>query len=70
MKLFITQGGLQSTDEAINAEVPLLGIPFFADQWYNTEKYVYHKIGMQLDIETLNEDKLKQAILTLIENER
>ncbi|CAG9568590.1 unnamed protein product [Danaus chrysippus] len=33
------------------------------------KKYVYHKIGMQLDIESLNEDKLKQAIITIIEDE-
>ncbi|VVC94556.1 unnamed protein product [Leptidea sinapis] len=62
VKLFITQGGLQSTEEAINAGVPVIGIPMFADQWYNVEKYVQHKIGLRLDFETLDEEKLKTAI--------
>ncbi|XP_032521849.2 UDP-glucosyltransferase 2-like [Danaus plexippus] len=66
VKLFITQGGLQSTDEAIDAAVPVIGIPMLGDQWYNVEKYTYHKIGMQLDITTLTENELKNAINTLI----
>ncbi|XP_045519719.1 UDP-glycosyltransferase UGT5-like [Pieris brassicae] len=66
IKLFITQGGLQSTDEAINAAVPLLGIPMLGDQWYNVEKYVHHRIGLQLDIHQLTEDNFRNAIETLI----
>ncbi|XP_072946226.1 UDP-glycosyltransferase UGT5-like [Epargyreus clarus] len=34
IKLFITQGGLQSTDESIAAGVPLIGFPMIADQYY------------------------------------
>ncbi|XP_041972131.1 UDP-glucosyltransferase 2-like [Aricia agestis] len=68
IKLFITQGGLQSTDEAIDAAVPLIGIPMLGDQWYNVEKYVKHNIGLQLDIHTLTEDKFKQAIETVIKD--
>lgn len=48
----------------------MIGIPMFADQWYNTEKYVQHKIGVKLDIETLTEDVLKEAVTTVIEDER
>ncbi|XP_045488026.1 UDP-glucosyltransferase 2-like [Pieris rapae] len=66
VKLFITQGGLQSTDEAINAAVPLLGIPMLGDQWYNVEKYVHHKIGLQLDIYQLTEETFRNAIESLI----
>ncbi|KPJ19197.1 Ecdysteroid UDP-glucosyltransferase [Papilio machaon] len=69
IKLFITQGGLQSTDEAITAGVPLVGIPMMADQWYNVEKYVYHKIGVRLDFEELTEEKLKKALLDVAGNE-
>ncbi|CAH0715014.1 unnamed protein product, partial [Brenthis ino] len=53
IKLFITQAGLQSTDEAITAGVPLVAIPMLGDQWYNAEKYVKYGIGIKLDIETL-----------------
>ncbi|CAG9568593.1 unnamed protein product [Danaus chrysippus] len=68
IKLFITQGGLQSTDEAINAAVPLCGIPIIGDQWYNAEKYVRHKIGKQLEIEKLTETEFEEAVKSLIED--
>ncbi|XP_050356417.1 UDP-glycosyltransferase UGT5-like, partial [Nymphalis io] len=66
IKLFVTQAGLQSTDEAITAGVPLVAIPMLGDQWYNADKYVKHGIGMNLEIGTLTEDKLKNAIETVI----
>ncbi|KOB69741.1 Antennal-enriched UDP-glycosyltransferase, partial [Operophtera brumata] len=62
IKVFVTQCGLQSTDEAITAGVPLVGIPMLGDQWYNAEKYVHLKIGKTVDMETLNEGNLKAAI--------
>ncbi|XP_068623982.1 UDP-glucosyltransferase 2-like [Battus philenor] len=70
IKLFITQGGLQSTDEAITAGVPLVGVPILGDQWYNVEKYVYHGIGVRLYLEDLTEDMLKNAIMDVAENDR
>ncbi|XP_045540081.1 UDP-glucuronosyltransferase 1A5 [Papilio machaon] len=38
------------------------------DQWYNAEKYEYHKIGIQLDFENLTEDKLKDAITKIVDD--
>ncbi|CAH2230245.1 jg19999 [Pararge aegeria aegeria] len=70
VKLFITQGGLQSTDEAIDAAVPLIGIPMLVDQWYNVEKYVYHNIGLQLDITTLNEEQFRNSVEKVINDKR
>lgn len=69
VKLFITQGGLQSTDEAITAGVSLIGIPMLGDQWYNVEQYVRHGIGIKLDLETLTEDILAAAITDVIGND-
>ncbi|XP_061712803.1 uncharacterized protein LOC133521750 [Cydia pomonella] len=68
IKLFITQGGLQSTDETIIAGVPVVGIPMFGDQWYNVEKYVHHGIGKQINLPDLDEEILKSAIKTVIED--
>ncbi|KAJ2944806.1 hypothetical protein O0L34_g1697 [Tuta absoluta] len=66
VKLFVTQGGMQSTDEAISAGVPLIGIPMLGDQWYNVERYKYLKIGMGLDFETLTEEQFRDAVTTVI----
>ncbi|KAJ8708420.1 hypothetical protein PYW07_010545 [Mythimna separata] len=68
IKLFITQAGLQSTDEAITAGVPLIGIPMLGDQWFNAERYEYHKIGFKIEPNTLEEEQLKNAISTVIED--
>lgn len=68
--MFITQGGLQSTDEAINAGVPLVGIPMQGDQWYNVEKYAHHKIGIKVDWEAMAEESLKDAVNKVIGDER
>ena len=70
VKLFITQGGLQSTDEAITAGVPLIGVPMLGDQWFNVERYEHHKIGIKLDLGTLDEEQLKNAINTIIQDDR
>ncbi|KPJ00054.1 Ecdysteroid UDP-glucosyltransferase [Papilio xuthus] len=70
IKLFITQGGLQSTDEAIAAGVPMIGIPIFVDQAYNTEQYEHFNIGARLNYNELTEEKLKETIDTVIEDEK
>ncbi|XP_053619943.1 UDP-glycosyltransferase UGT5-like isoform X1 [Plodia interpunctella] len=68
LKLFVTQGGLQSTDEAIDAGVPLIGIPMLGDQWFNVENYVKHGIGVRLDMDTLTEEKFQDAIDKVIKD--
>ncbi|XP_072946306.1 UDP-glucosyltransferase 2-like [Epargyreus clarus] len=68
VKVFIMQGGMQSTDEAITAGVPLICIPMIGDQWYNAEKFVKFQIGIQLDFTTFTKLQLKDAIETIISN--
>lgn len=70
MKLFITQGGIQSTGEAITAHVPMIGVPMLGDQWYNVEKYIVHGIGKKLYWETLSVKQIRDAIEGMIEDER
>ncbi|XP_026331658.1 UDP-glucuronosyltransferase 2B14-like [Hyposmocoma kahamanoa] len=69
VKLFITQGGIQSTGEAITAHVPMIGVPMLGDQWYNVEKYIVHGIGKKLDWETLSVKQIRDAIEGMIEDE-
>ncbi|XP_059053017.1 UDP-glycosyltransferase UGT5-like [Achroia grisella] len=66
VKVFITQCGIQSTDEAIDAGVPLIGMPLVWDQWANAERYVVHKIGIKLEINDVTEEEMINAINTLI----
>ncbi|XP_041972608.1 UDP-glycosyltransferase UGT5-like [Aricia agestis] len=68
VKLFITQGGLQSTDEAISGGVPLIGIPIMGDQYYNSEKYVHHGIGKKLDWYDFDARTFRDAIEEIINN--
>ncbi|XP_035454925.2 UDP-glucosyltransferase 2-like [Spodoptera frugiperda] len=69
VKLFIMQGGLQSTDEAITAGVPLIGLPMLADQWFNVERYEYHGIGIRIDWDTFTEEKFENAVTKIIGSE-
>ncbi|KAG6460587.1 UDP-glucosyltransferase 2 [Manduca sexta] len=66
IKAFVTQGGAQSTDEAFNAKVPLVGIPMLGDQWYNTNKYVELRVGVKMDSFTMNADDLYNGIMRAV----
>lgn len=70
VKAFVTQGGLQSSDEAIDAGVPLIGIPMLADQWYNVNKYVELGIGVQINALTMTADDLTQAVEKIVNDTR
>lgn len=40
------------------------------DQWYNAEKYVHLGIGIKLSWETITEEQIRDAIETVIKDER
>lgn len=62
VKLIICQAGQQTTEEAIDREVPLVVIPFIEEQEANADKIVRKGIGQQLNFHSLSEDKLEGAI--------
>ncbi|XP_068082903.1 UDP-glucosyltransferase 2-like [Anabrus simplex] len=62
IRVFITQGGLQSFQEAAYHGVPLIGIPFLGDQFYNVAKFEAAKIGVQLKFKDLTKDTLLEVI--------
>ncbi|KAK3854863.1 hypothetical protein Pcinc_038698, partial [Petrolisthes cinctipes] len=60
LRLFITHGGLLSTQEATYNGVPVLGIPFFSDQYNNMQAVQSHGWGVyqpwdQLTTQTFND---------------
>uniref|UniRef100_A0A8D8QFZ6 UDP-glucuronosyltransferase n=1 Tax=Cacopsylla melanoneura TaxID=428564 RepID=A0A8D8QFZ6_9HEMI len=56
IKLFITQGGLQSLQEAVYFEVPMIGIPFFGDQVYNVKIVKRLGVGGYIDFDDILEN--------------
>ncbi|KAK4872661.1 hypothetical protein RN001_014690 [Aquatica leii] len=68
IKLFITQGGLQSIDEAIYDYVPMLIMPFFGDQRFNAYRMVAKGCALSIDYETMTKEEFKAAILEVINN--
>ncbi|KAK9881633.1 hypothetical protein WA026_017157 [Henosepilachna vigintioctopunctata] len=68
VKVFITQGGLQSMEEAIDSAVPMLGMPFYGDQINNVKKMVEKDFGLMLDVKTMDSTSLKNSILELLNN--
>ncbi|KAF5287369.1 hypothetical protein FQA39_LY15972 [Lamprigera yunnana] len=68
IKLFITQGGLQSTEEAIYARVPMVALPFFGDQEYNAKSVESRGFGLMVDHRTLKKEEFKTTILEVINN--
>ncbi|XP_043583875.1 UDP-glycosyltransferase UGT5-like [Bombus pyrosoma] len=70
IKLFIYQGGLQSSEESVHYGVPVLGFAIFADQDYQVARMEALGIGKRLEITTLKKDELENAITELITNKK
>ncbi|PSN55501.1 hypothetical protein C0J52_02581 [Blattella germanica] len=56
IKVFISQGGVLSTLEAIYAGVPMVGIPLYGDQTINIAAIVTKGMGVQLDYNDISKD--------------
>jgi UDP:flavonoid glycosyltransferase YjiC (YdhE family) len=68
IRLFITHGGLLSTQEAVSRGVPLLGIPIFADQHMNMRRTVAAGLGLMIEWNNITTDSLTPAIREVTEN--
>ncbi|EDV93631.1 UDP-glycosyltransferase UGT5 [Drosophila grimshawi] len=66
VKLFITHAGLLSTTESIHHGKPVLGLPFFYDQFQNVERAKRAGFGLSLDHSKMTALELKQTIERLI----
>ncbi|XP_017754959.1 PREDICTED: UDP-glucuronosyltransferase 2B17-like [Eufriesea mexicana] len=68
VKLFITQGGLQSTEEAIHFGVPVIVIPILGDQDYQAARVNALGIGTRLELRTITRDEIENAVREVITN--
>ncbi|XP_060649127.1 UDP-glycosyltransferase UGT5-like [Drosophila nasuta] len=66
VKLFITHGGLLSTIESIHHGKPVLGLPFFYDQFLNVERAKRAGFGLGLDHKEMTSEELKNTIQRLL----
>lgn len=70
IKVFVTQGGFQSIEEAITKGVPMVGIPFFGDQLKNIKKVVEWGLGLELSPVNMNAENLTNTIVIVATNSR
>lgn len=70
VKVFITQGGLQSFEEALQRKVPLIGIPFLTDQPKNMNKMMQLGLGQVIEKDTLTKESFKKVIIEVVENSK
>ncbi|CAH0547833.1 unnamed protein product [Brassicogethes aeneus] len=68
IKLFITQGGLQSLQEAVTNGIPLVGIPFFCDQYQNVQKIVKRGFAVKISRYQITKEAVKNAITEVLNN--
>ncbi|XP_050355093.1 UDP-glucosyltransferase 2-like [Nymphalis io] len=66
--LFITHGGLLSILETMHAGKPIIGIPFFADQYLNVNRAVAKGFAKRIDFDENVVKPLKEAIKEILEN--
>lgn len=70
IKLFIYQGGLQSTEEAIYYGVPLIGYPVMWDQKHQVLNAMKMGMGMYLDYKNLSKEIIVATVNEVINNKR
>ncbi|XP_025203094.1 UDP-glucuronosyltransferase 2C1-like [Melanaphis sacchari] len=70
VKLFISHGGISGVYESVDAGVPILGFSFFNDQPRNIDNLVDAGMAISMDILSVTEDKLLNAILEIVNNDR
>ncbi|XP_011863830.1 PREDICTED: UDP-glucuronosyltransferase 2B15-like [Vollenhovia emeryi] len=66
IKLFIYQGGLQSTEEAVHYAVPLLGLPVLADQYVQVNKMVSLGVAKRLDFADISKENLNTTMTDIL----
>ncbi|XP_046745418.1 UDP-glucosyltransferase 2-like isoform X2 [Diprion similis] len=68
VKAFVTHGGLMGTLEAVHAGVPMIGIPFFADQTFNVLGYAHRGFAVHIDYENINQLTFSKALNEILTN--
>ena len=62
LKVFVTHGGLLSTQEALFHSIPLIGVPISNDQKPNLLRAQRHGYAIMLSLQTMTKEDLKSSI--------
>lgn len=68
VRLFITHGGLLSTQESIYHGVPMVGLPFLADQRVNLQRNVEKGVAEKLDYHKLTSTNVLNTLKQVLDN--
>ncbi|XP_077977058.1 2-hydroxyacylsphingosine 1-beta-galactosyltransferase-like [Glandiceps talaboti] len=68
-KAFIGHGGMNGVYEAIYHGVPMVGVPIFGDHYDNFARLVDKGMCLTIDVTTLTQDKIYNAVTTIIQDE-
>ncbi|XP_051166045.1 UDP-glucosyltransferase 2-like isoform X2 [Leptopilina boulardi] len=67
-KLFITHGGLLGVQEALYHGVPIIGMPIYADQFFNIRILVKKNMAVRLDYKKITSHSLNNALNLVLYN--
>nr|UYX49746.1 ecdysteroid UDP-glucosyltransferase [Darna trima granulovirus] len=70
IKLFITQCGIQSIDEAIDSGVPILCIPIAGDQFVNSQRIKSLGLGTTVNAYKLETENVDKIIINMVEENK
>ncbi|KAI6234209.1 UDP-glucuronosyltransferase [Aphelenchoides fujianensis] len=69
-RVYVTHGGLKSTKEAVCARVPVVYMPLYAEQTYNSHMSVRMQFALPLNKFTVNAREIEAAVREMAENGR
>ncbi|XP_058834814.1 UDP-glucosyltransferase 2-like [Topomyia yanbarensis] len=67
VKGFITHAGLLSTHEATWYGVPMIGIPFIADQYRNIERCIRMGVAERINLQTLSSEQIRDTVRKVLD---
>lgn len=70
VRVFVSHGGLGGINEAKYHGVPIVGIPFFADQMSNLASAENEGWAQVVDLKDLTEETFTRAILEIVNNKK
>lgn len=70
IKVFITQGGIQSIEEAIYYGIPVIGYPILWDQYYQVRNIVRLGVGIYLQRDTISKENIETIVHEVVNNKK